>query len=78
MSRNVGTIDRWLRVAAGIVLLTLGFGGFVGGTLGLVFKVLGFVPIATGLLGWCPLYALFGVSSCPVADAKAPKRPASV
>ena len=60
---NEGTVDRVIRVIAGIALLVLGWGGVVDGTLGTVFKVLGFVPLATGLTGWCPLYAALGIST---------------
>jgi hypothetical protein len=42
------------------VLLYLGWSGAVAGTVGTVLQFLGFVPLATGLLGWCPLYAIFG------------------
>ncbi len=55
---NEGTADRAIRVVAGIVLLVLGWGEIVTGTLGTVFKIVGFVPLATGLVGWCPLYAV--------------------
>lgn len=55
--------DRTARVLLGVLLLTLGWSGAVGGTLGLVFKVLGFLPLATGLLGWCPAYAVFGFTT---------------
>ena len=48
------------RVALGVVLLYLGWSGTVGGALGTVFQFLGFVPLLTGLAGWCPLYAVFG------------------
>ncbi len=51
--------DRVLRVVVGAVLLVLGWTGAVGGTLGTVLKWLGFVPLITGLVGWCPAYALF-------------------
>ena len=57
---NEASWDRIGRVALGIVLLVLGWGGIVEGTLGTVFQYLGFVPLATGLLGWCPIYAVFG------------------
>jgi hypothetical protein len=57
--------DRALRIVLGIVLLYLGWAGAVGGTLGLVFMTVGFLPLVTGLVGWCPAYALFGVSTCP-------------
>ncbi len=56
---NESTVDRIIRVAAGVLLLALGWGGVVTGTLGTIFKFLGFVPLLTGLIGWCPAYALF-------------------
>jgi hypothetical protein len=59
MKINQSKIDRIIRVILGIVLLTLGWGGVVSGTWGLVFKIVGFIPLITGLVGWCPLYALF-------------------
>lgn len=60
---NEGTIDRVVRVVAGITLLALGWGEVVTGTLGTVFKFLGFVPLLTGVVGWCPLYALAHLST---------------
>jgi hypothetical protein len=60
---NEGTIDRIVRIIAGITLLALGWGEVVTGTLGTVFKFLGFVPLATGLIGWCPLYAALKLST---------------
>jgi len=51
--------DRIARIVAGALLLVLGWGGVVTGTLGIVFKWLGFVPLLTGLIGWCPIYAIF-------------------
>lgn len=56
---NESTVDRILRVVVGVLLLALGWGGIVTGTLGTIFKFLGFVPLLTGLIGWCPAYALF-------------------
>ncbi|MDH3455294.1 MAG: DUF2892 domain-containing protein [Gemmatimonadota bacterium] len=55
--------DRVLRVIAGIALLSLGWAGIVTGTLGTVFKWLGFLPLITGLVGWCPAYALSGLKT---------------
>ena len=52
--------DRIARVALGIALLYLGWAEVVTGGWGTAFKIIGFVPLATGLLGWCPLYQLFG------------------
>jgi hypothetical protein len=61
---NESALDRGIRVAVGIALLALVFVG-PKSLLGLV----GIVPLATGLLGSCPLYTLFGISSCPVKKA---------
>jgi hypothetical protein len=60
---NEGTTDRVIRVVAGITLLVLGWGEIVTGTMGTVFKFLGFVPLLTGLVGWCPLYAALHLST---------------
>ena len=60
---NVAGLERVLRVVLGVAILWLGWAGVVTGTFGLVLKILGFVPLATGLVGWCPLYALLGFST---------------
>jgi hypothetical protein len=61
LPRNEHTMDRGLRVALGLALLALFFFG-PRTPWGLV----GLVPLATGLLGTCPLYILFGISTCPL------------
>lgn len=68
---NEGSTDRVIRVVAGIVLLAFGWGEVVTGTFGTVFKVLGFIPLVTGLVGWCPLYAITHISTRGHADKKA-------
>lgn len=50
--------DRAFRVVLGVVLLIVGF-GVMNGTAGVVVGIVAFVPLLTGLSGWCPLYALF-------------------
>jgi hypothetical protein len=55
---NQSTTDRIIRVILGITLLALGWTNIIPGTLGIVFQYLGFVPLLTGLIGFCPLYAL--------------------
>ena len=61
MKSNVGGIDRILRIAIaiGLVLIDLTVTGTIG-----VWGWLGLVPLATGLIGWCPPYALFGWNTC--------------
>ena len=57
---NEAAWDRIARVVLGIALLYLGWAEVVTGGWGTTLKIIGFLPLATGLLGWCPLYALFG------------------
>jgi membrane protein implicated in regulation of membrane protease activity len=63
MKSNVGGIDRILRIVIGLILIGLTFTGAVG-----VWGWLGVVPLATGALGWCPPYAIFGWSTCKVKN----------
>jgi hypothetical protein len=62
MSRNEGSLDRLVRVILGSVLLALVFVG-PKTLLGLV----GIVPLFTGLFGYCPLYRVVGIRTCPEA-----------
>lgn len=60
MNRNEGTIDRVVRVVVGLALLALVFVGpktWLG--------MIGLVPLVTGLVGYCPLYRVLGVKTCP-------------
>jgi hypothetical protein len=68
MSRNVGAMDRLVRVLLGASLLALGWSGAIGGTLGLICRWLGFVPIVTAWFSWCPLYAALGIRTRPMPD----------
>jgi hypothetical protein len=61
MKTNEGTIDRAVRVLAGLVLIALTLTGTIG-----MWGWIGVVPIATGLIGWCPAYTLLGINTCPM------------
>lgn len=63
MKTNESTLDRVIRGILGVVLLVLGFGGFVGGGWGIVLIILGFISLITGVVGFCPLYALLKIST---------------
>jgi hypothetical protein len=63
MKMNESGLDRVIRLVAGLVLLLLYFVGVVSGTLGIVVLVLGAILLLTGLIGFCPLYALFKFST---------------
>ena len=53
--------DRIVRVVLGIVLLYLGWTGVVTGDWGTFLKIIGFLPLLTGLVGFCPLYAVLKI-----------------
>ena len=59
MKKNVGGAEQVIRVIAGIAILSL---AFVGPETSWAY--LGIVPLATGLIGWCPAYRLLGFSTC--------------
>lgn len=61
MQSNVGGIDRIVRIVAGLVLIGLTLNGNIG-----LWGWLGVVPLATGAIGWCPPYAIFGWNTCSV------------
>jgi hypothetical protein len=54
--------DRILRIVLGVLLIFLGWAVFAGG-LGLGLKLLGLVFLFTGIIGWCPIYYLFNLST---------------
>lgn len=60
MNSNVGGIDKILRIVAGAGLI----GATAAGLLP-AWGYIGIVPLATGLMGWCPAYPLLGLSTCP-------------
>ena len=59
MKTNVGGIDKVARIILGAVLVGCGFAG-----IGTPWTFVGIVPLLTGLMGWCPLYPILGISSC--------------
>ena len=65
MKSNEGTVDRILRVLVGIIVLSL---AFVGPKT--PWAYLGLVPLLTGAIGFCPLYAILGINTCGVPKAK--------
>ncbi|MCB0534201.1 MAG: DUF2892 domain-containing protein [Lewinellaceae bacterium] len=68
MKKNMGSIDRVVRVVLAIIFGVLYFTGTVTGTFGLVLLVLGGVFLATSLVSFCPIYAIVGLSTCPVSE----------
>jgi len=63
MKRNLSDIDRIVRVVVAALFAYLYFGGVVTGTLGIVLLVLGVVFLLTSVVSFCPLYAMFRLST---------------
>lgn len=59
MNKNVGGLDRALRTIAGIAII--GAGVYTQSWWGAI----GLIPLLTALIGWCPLYPILGISTCP-------------
>lgn len=65
MKKNMGSIDRIIRIMLAAVFAALYFTNTVSGTLGLVLLILGAVFLFTSVISFCPLYALIGLNTCP-------------
>ena len=61
MKANEGSFDRIIRVILGLIILALWF--VLQGN-AKYFALIGFIPLITALLGWCPLYSIFGIKTC--------------
>jgi len=68
MKKNVGSIDRAIRTIAGIAAIAAYAMGMLTGTVGIVALVVGVVLLGTAAMGWCPPYAIFGISTCKVKN----------
>jgi hypothetical protein len=69
MKKNVGSADRLVRVLVAAVIAILYFTNVITGTLATVLLVLAGIFVATSLISFCPLYAIMGLSTCPVKKA---------
>lgn len=65
MKKNIHSVERVVRISVGVVLVSM---AFVGPTN--LWFLLGLVPLVTGLVGWCPPYAMCGISTCGLQDKK--------
>ena len=60
MKKNIHPLERAIRVVAGLFLISLAFWGPQS-----PWFLLGIIPVLTGFIGWCPPYAMLGISTCP-------------
>ncbi len=66
MKKNMGTTDKIIRLIVAAIFAALYFTNTVTGTIGIVLLVLAGIFVLTSLISVCPLYSMFGISSCPV------------
>lgn len=64
MKKNMGTLDKGIRVIIAVVFAYLYFSGTVTGTFGYVLLAFGVVFLLTSLVSFCPLYTLLGINTC--------------
>jgi hypothetical protein len=63
MKKNMGTIDKVIRILVAVVVVVLYFTNVISGTLGIILLILAGVFVLTSLLGFCPLYLPIGLST---------------
>jgi hypothetical protein len=70
MKKNMGSIDRTIRLVVAAIAIFLFFNGTLSGTLGIVALVVAAVFALTSVVSFCPLYAIAGLNTCPVSERK--------
>ena len=68
MKKNVGSTDKVVRIVLAALFAVLFFTKVVTGIVGIVLLVLGVIFVATSLVSFCPIYAIFGMSTCPTNE----------
>lgn len=63
MTRNMGSADRVIRILIALAIGVLYFTGTIGGTLAIVLGIVAVAFVVTSLVGWCPTYVPFGLST---------------
>ncbi len=68
MKKNMGSADRIIRIIIAAIIGVLYFTGTISGTLGIVLLVLAGIFVLTSFISFCPLYAPFGIRTCPLKE----------
>lgn len=70
MKQNMGAADRVIRVIIAAIVGVLYFTQTITGTLGIVLLALAAIFVLTSVISFCPLYAPFGITTCPLKEHK--------
>lgn len=65
MKKNMGAVDKLVRLVVALLLVFAYFQGIVTGALGIVFLLVAGIFVLTSVISSCPIYSIFGISSCP-------------
>lgn len=68
MKKNMSSADKMVRLIVAAIVVTLYFTDVISGTLGIILLALSAVFVLTSLISFCPLYTIFGISTCKVKD----------
>ncbi|WP_211365822.1 YgaP family membrane protein [Litorivicinus lipolyticus] len=70
LTKNIGSVDRRLRLVPAVVFFVAWAGGLLSGTLLWVLGIVAAVSLVTAITGWCGLYTLLGINTCPLESPK--------
>ncbi len=65
MKKNMGGIDKIVRLLVALLMVLAYFQGIVTGILGIILLIIAFIFVITSVISFCPIYLLFGISTCP-------------
>lgn len=65
MKKNMGSLDRFIRLAVVMLISFLSMKEVINGTLSLILLGVSIIFLLTSLIGYCPLYSVFGIQTCP-------------
>ena len=71
MKKNMGNIDRGIRVVAAVLVAVLYFTNVISGTVAIILGAVAAIFLLTSVVGFCPLYAPLGLSTCPLKKSDA-------
>lgn len=63
MKKNVGNTDKFIRVLLAVVIMLLYYFNVINGTLAMILLLVGIIFLLTSLIGYCPIYTLFGINT---------------
>ena len=70
MKKNMGTVDKTIRILIAAIIVILFYFKVITGTLGIILLIAGGIFLLTSFINFCPLYKIFGLSTCPMKKDK--------